>query len=133
MPAGVVRYISPEQIEGKTVDGRTDLYSLGAVLCRMTTGHPPRTGSDLAIDPATLTPDLAGFILRLLAPDQAVRFESAQSALAELKAIRDRQPKPASNPWFWMTVSLAVTLTIVVAGWLFNIHRSYAVAVVPMR
>ena len=43
---GTPTYISPEQIQGKAVDGRTDLYSLGIIMYEMMTGHPPYQAED---------------------------------------------------------------------------------------
>lgn len=45
--AGTVGYISPEQVEGTAIDGRTDVYSLAAVLYEMLSGTPPFAGEDL--------------------------------------------------------------------------------------
>jgi len=44
MIVGSPEYMSPEQIGGKQVDARTDLYSMGVVMFHMLTGHPPYTG-----------------------------------------------------------------------------------------
>jgi len=43
---GTPTYISPEQIQGRAVDGRTDLYSLGIIMYEMMAGHPPYRAED---------------------------------------------------------------------------------------
>ncbi|HSR58078.1 MAG TPA: protein kinase, partial [Candidatus Binataceae bacterium] len=44
---GTVAYIAPEQVQGKTPEPRSDLYSLGAMLYEMLVGHPPFRGADM--------------------------------------------------------------------------------------
>ena len=44
---GSARYLSPEQVRSKPVDGRSDLYSLGIVLYEMLAGHPPFDGTNM--------------------------------------------------------------------------------------
>jgi serine/threonine protein kinase len=109
---GSVAYLSPEQLEGRTADERSDLYALGCVLTTMLTGRAPFQGENpLAIahqhlnrDPARVLdarpdvdPALALLVDDLLEKDAAGRPASAELVRERLRAPRGTAPQPASE------------------------------------
>jgi serine/threonine-protein kinase len=104
---GTARYISPEAAEGKSVDGRADVYSLALVLYEAVTGSVPfvtdttmgtlaaRIGQPLPHDPA-LGP-LDDVLARAAAPDVSARLDAAGLS-ARLGALAAALPTPAPLP-----------------------------------
>src|SRR5271169_6003904 len=101
---GTFQYMSPEQVEGKELDGRSDIFSLGAVLYEMLTGQRAFEGkSQLSVATAILekepapisavkpmTPaNLEHAIRRCLAKDVEERWQTARDLAMELKWIAD--------------------------------------------
>jgi Tol biopolymer transport system component len=97
---GTIQYMSPEQIEGKELDGRSDIFSLGAVLYEMLTGQRAFEGkSQLSVasailekEPAPIStikpmtpPALDHAIHRCLAKGPEDRWQSARDLAVELK------------------------------------------------
>jgi serine/threonine-protein kinase len=105
---GTAKYLAPEQVEAKPVDGRTDLYSLGIVLYEMLCGRVPfeaDSSSSTALarlhsDPprprlvrAGVPRELEAITMRLLARDPANRYPTATDARAALLSTgADDQP-----------------------------------------
>ena len=102
---GTARFMSPEQACGEAVDGRADLYALGATLFFALTGHGPFEAASvpallakqvaepaprLAVILPQLSSPLAGVVERCLEKDPAVRFQTGEELAAALDAARGR-------------------------------------------
>lgn len=100
---GTVNYMSPEQVSGQKVDGRSDLFSLGVVLYELLTGRRPFSGATwhhtlVAItdaEPPPIARDVQGapaalsaIISRLLVKPREQRYQTARELLADLKTLQ---------------------------------------------
>ncbi len=109
---GTPRYMSPEQIAGRAIDQRSDLFSLGAVLYEMLVGKPPFSGTDtaqlmynIATVPHTapsrfnrdVPPLLDLIVARALEKDYAGRYQSAGEMTADLKACLSSLQAPLAG------------------------------------
>jgi eukaryotic-like serine/threonine-protein kinase len=108
---GTAAYISPEQAQGQGVDGRTDIYSLGAVLYEMLAKRPPFVGdspvsvaykqvNETPEPPSAHNPDvpprLDAVVMRALAKNPANRYQGASEFEDDLKRVRAGQEVEAT-------------------------------------
>ena len=136
---GTFQYMSPEQVEGKDLDGQSDIFSLGAVLYEMVTGKRAFEGkSQLSVASAILEkepeplstikpmtpPALHHAIRRCLAKEREERWQSARDLRAELEWIArsDTGTQAATatkcSGWMvWLSALVLSGLTLFVAGY----------------
>jgi serine/threonine protein kinase len=112
MAVGTIQYMSPEQARGEEIDGRSDLFSLGAVLYQMLTGKQAFPGSTSAVvfdnilNSAPVAPiefkieipaELERILNKALEKDRDVRYQVAAELRADLKRLQ-RQIDSGSRP-----------------------------------
>jgi len=106
---GTPAFMSPEQLEGGTVDGRSDLFSLGVILYTILTGHRPFQGNSAVTvsfkvanrEPVPATafdsefpPEIDYVISRAMAKDPAHRYQTGREMALDInELLRGRMPR----------------------------------------
>ena len=146
---GTVAYMSPEQVRGKELDARTDLFSFGAALYEMCTGMLPFRGDTsgvifeailnrapapvLRLNPA-VPPKLEEIINKCLEKDRNLRYQHASDIRADLQRLkRDTQSvrmpaegaKALGRRGIWRVIPpVAVTTVLFTVGGYLYLHRT---------
>lgn len=149
---GTVAYMSPEQIRGKELDARTDLFSFGAVLYEMSTGTLPFRGQtsgsifDSILNRAPTSPvrinpevpaELERIINKSLEKDRELRYQTAGELRADLKRLkRDTESgrlaistasvgvEKRKRKWTYGGLGVAVLVILILVGLWWGLGRS---------
>ncbi|HUR79228.1 MAG TPA: protein kinase, partial [Thermoanaerobaculia bacterium] len=113
MVRGTVFYMSPEQLRGKVLDSRSDIWSMGVLLYELIAGRLPFDGessSDVAAailrsepvsmerrDGTPAPPQLASIVLRALTKDRTRRYQSADEVLLDLRGLQNELTNDAAG------------------------------------
>ena len=109
---GTLQYMAPEQLQGRPVDARTDIFALGEIIFEMVTGRRAFEGQTqasviakiLEVDPPAMSttgaispPSLDRVVQRCLAKDPDARWQSARDIVLELRWISDAIARPDTS------------------------------------
>jgi Tfp pilus assembly protein PilF len=142
---GTPLYMSPEQVVGDPVDGRTDVYALGCVLYEMLAGAPPYTGTTAQVvlarhtvgpvpsvrkSRAEVPVGLDRTVVKALAKASADRFASAAHFRDALTGAAPA-PKPAIRWRLGRRTATSIVATLALATGLWAVFHRHAAAAVP--
>jgi serine/threonine-protein kinase len=127
---GTPSYMSPEQVKGRAVDGRSDIFSLGVMLYEMVTGEKPFPGQNITtviykivnedpVPPRQINPSIhagiSAVVMRALEKEPDQRYQSCREMLEDLRNYRSIAPG-AGNPQSTMIMGGGSPAATVISG-----------------
>ncbi len=128
---GTPSYMSPEQVKGRAVDGRSDIFSLGVMLYEMVTGEKPFPGQNITtviykivneepvpprqIDPS-IHPGISAVVMKALAKEPEARYQSCREMLEDLRNYRSIAPGGSPDKTMVASGQGAPNATLPLAG-----------------
>ena len=132
---GTLGYMAPEQLRGSSADARSDIFSFGAILYEMLSGHRAFEGDsaadtmtailrddppDLSLSNRRISPSLERIVRHCLEKDPEQRFQSTRDLAFDLEALSgcsavapDSIVVPASSPRRWIPITALATAIVV--------------------
>jgi serine/threonine-protein kinase len=126
---GTPSYMSPEQVKGRAVDGRSDIFSLGVMLYEMVTGEKPFPGQNITtviykivneapvpprqIDPS-IHPGISAVVMKALVKEPGQRYQTCREMLEDLRNYRSLAP--GANPQSTMVMGGGSPTTTMLSG-----------------
>lgn len=127
---GTPSYMSPEQVKGRAVDGRSDIFSLGVMLYEMVTGEKPFPGQNITtviykivnedpvpprqIDPS-IHPGISAVIMKALVKEPDQRYQNCREMLEDLRNYRSLAPG-SGNPQSTMAMGGGSPAATLISG-----------------
>ena len=127
---GTPSYMSPEQVKGRAVDGRSDIFSLGVMLYEMVTGEKPFPGQNITtviykivneepVPPRQINPSIhagiSAVVMRALEKEPDQRYQSCREMLEDLRNYRSIAPG-GNNPQSTMVMGGGSPAATLVSG-----------------
>src|SRR5882757_2104853 len=127
---GTPSYMSPEQVKGRAVDGRSDIFSLGVMLYEMVTGEKPFPGQSITtviykivneepvppqqIDPS-IHPGISAIVMKALVKEPDQRYQNCREMLEDLRNYRSLAPG-SGNPQSTMAMGGGSPAATLISG-----------------
>ena len=132
---GTAGYMSPEQILGKVIDQRSDIFSFGCIIYETVTGRRPFDGESFvdtlhevlhATPPPIEHPELQRIVNKCLVKDREYRYQSIRDVALDLRAVDERKPeappeKRSKTPAY-VAVGIAIAAIVAVIAWQIHVR-----------